>query len=245
MPSRFWSAFAVVALVPTLAVAGDQWSVVQNEGVTNIDSSGTITHMSGRPGIYGSGRAIWQNRPVARFNRIELTGIGDADVQLGSAPGIAILADDNLLPFFTTEVRGGTLIIGAKGSFRTRTAPRLRITAPNIDALKALGSGDIAVSRVANQRLAITLQGSGDLKLQGRTGDLDLKMYGSGDSDTRALAATSVKLNIYGVGDATVRASDRFDGHVYGQGTVRYLGNPRAVNVSAAGSGRFVPGGGQ
>jgi hypothetical protein len=230
------------AAVPAAALAQDGWTTV-HQGHTTI-TNGRVHHNG--PLITGSGRVVWQNRAVGRFSRIELTGIGDADVRLGGATSVAIAADDNILPYLTTEVHGDTLKIGTRGgSFRTRTSPRLRITAPDISAIKAIGSGDIAITNVANRRLAVTLQGSGDLSVAGRTGELDLRMYGSGDSDTRALAASWVKVGIYGVGDARVRAAESFHGRVYGQGTVRFSGNPKHVNISSPGSGRIISDGGR
>src|SRR4051812_6066590 len=114
----------ILGPAPMSAVAHSGWINVQNDRY---------------PTIEGSGRIVSQNRAVSPFNRIELQGAADAEIQLGRSQSVTIQADDNLLPLMTSEVRGGTLVLGSRGSFRTRWTPRLRITVPDVSEVETNG----------------------------------------------------------------------------------------------------------
>jgi hypothetical protein len=223
--------FAVAALtsaaliVPTTSVAAQNWTSV------------TYNH---RPMIQGSGRVVRQNRAVGHFDRILVEGAEVVEVRLGTQYSLSIAADDNLLPLLTSEVKGGTLKLGSRGSYRTRGPVRVWITMPNLESLTASGSGSVAINGVNNKRLALGLNGSGDIRAAGRTGQLNLSLNGSGSARLAGLAAGNADVGIYGSGDASVRTIGDLDARVVGSGTLRYVGQPAHVRRQRTGSGRIV-----
>jgi hypothetical protein len=212
--------------------------------VGSAEGSGWVNVQNDRyPTVEGSGRIVAQNRAVAPFNRIELQGAADADIQLGRSQSVTVQADDNLLPMLTSEVRGGTLILGSRGSFRTRRTPHARITVPNLAAVETNGSGDVILTEVANRQLQLASRGSGNIRASGRTGALDLKLQGSGDANLAALDAGEGTVGVFGSGDAVVRVSGRLDASAFGSGNVHYIGRPASLAVRKGGSGDVEPGG--
>jgi hypothetical protein len=62
----------------------------------------------------GSGKIITENRDVSGFDKVDLQSIGNLTIVQGTEESLTIKADDNLLPYITTEVFNGTLEIGMK-----------------------------------------------------------------------------------------------------------------------------------
>ena len=212
-------------IVPTSGLAAQNWTSVTNRA---------------HPMVEGSGRIIQQSRPVGAFNRVETIGSESVEVRFGPRPSLVIAADDNVLPLITSEVQDGTLKLGSRGSFRMRGPIKVWITTPNLEAYKTSGSGDVVIHQLNNSRLDLTINGSSDIVVAGRTGHLDLAIHGSGSARLADLAARNAKAALYGSGDATVRATDQLDASVFGSGTLRYVGSPRYLGQHTFGSGRIL-----
>ena len=59
----------------------------------------------------GSGNVVEETRPVSGVSGVDLATIGDVIINLGDEESLRIEAEDNLMKFFDTQVRGGTLRI--------------------------------------------------------------------------------------------------------------------------------------
>lgn len=197
-----------------------------------------------QPVVQGSGHIVRQVRPIGAASAIELAGATNAQVRLGAAPSLVIEADDNLMPLLTTEMRGNTLVVGSRGSYRTNHSPRVYVTLPDVREIRSSGSGDVDLLGVANAGLTLSIRGSGDMKVTGRTGRLDATVEGSGDLDLRQLAAEDARVGVMGSGNASVRVAHALDASAFGSGDVYYLGRPAALSVHAGGTGRILPVGG-
>ena len=193
------------------------------------------------PQVVGNGQYVTQRRPIGNFRAIEVRDPADVEVRVGARPSITITADGNLLPLLRTGVRDGNkLVIESVRSYRTRRAPRITITVPQLSAFAIRGSGDATIDGVNSASLALAISGSGDIRARGRTGSLSVAISGSGDVDASGVAARDAAVVISGSGDALVRASGALTGVTQGSGDVRYIGRPASVAVRTAGSGSVV-----
>ena len=216
----------LVALPASFATAADYgWQSVQRDG---------------QPMITGSGRVVTQQRAVGNFTRVELRGSTNLEVRLGAAPSLAVRADDNILQQVTNRIENGTLIIDTRGSFRTRTSPKAFVTVPNIDYLGSRGSGDADIAGVANRRLELALQGSGNIKATGRTEEVKVALKGSGNIDTRGLRAGSADVSLTGSGNVSVVTNGVLGARLAGSGNIYVDGQPTVRNVREAGSGNVI-----
>lgn len=212
-------------ILPTSGVVAQDWTTV------------TMNHM---PIVDGSGRVVQQQRNVGSFDSVETQGSENVDVRFGPRPSLVIAADDNILPLIKTEVNGGKLKIGARGSFRMRGPIRVWITVPNLDSFTTSGSGDVVLHDVNNGQLSLTMNGSGSMAANGRTGRLHVAINGSGRAELASLTATDVSAGLFGSGSATVNAHGRLDAQIFGSGSLRYIGKPAELRSSHFGSGRIV-----
>ena len=212
-------------ILPTSGVVAQHWSNV------------TVNHT---PTIDGSGRIVQQSRNVGEFRAVHTMGSENVDVRFGATTSVVIAADDNILPLLSSRVIDGTLKIESRGSYRTRNPIRVWITTPRLDEFTTMGSGNVVIHDVSSPHLKLTLQGSGDIEANGRTGELDLALMGSGRAQLGDLAATDVSAGVFGSGTAVVRARGKLDAQMFGSGTLRYIGNPKSMRSSHFGSGRVI-----
>ncbi len=78
------------------------------------------------------------------------------------------------------------------------------VYAPPINVLESHGSGDIMVQGgLRGEYLSLILSGSGDVVLEGKTGELTIENSGSGDIDISGLETRSVDVKNTGSGEVT------------------------------------------
>ena len=225
---------------PADAGADDGWLTV-HEGTTTIDRDGRVTHLNSQGMVTGSGRIIRQGRRIGSLRTVELKGPAHLQVQLGKPVSLTVAADDNLLTYLTSKVENGTLRLDTRGSFRTRIAPRVFLTAPNIDAITTSGSGNLTIVGVSNPRLNLVARGSGNLVAAGRTKDLTITMQGSGNAYMQRMAADRLNIELLGTGRAWVKSNGAVRARSQGTGTVYVLGRPSSLDVDGSGPGKVVP----
>lgn len=218
-------AASAVLIVPTSGLAAQGWTSVERNG----DSI-----------VTGSGRVVRQARPVGDFRRLKAQGATNVQIRAGAAPSLVIEADDNLIPFITSNVSGQTLVLDTRGSFRTRNPIRVYLTVPDIEHVATNGSGNVIVDGVANRRLELVTRGSGNLRARGRTGELKVIVQGSGNANMRGLESARAEVRVMGSGNAWVSTSGAVSAHSHGSGNVFVGGTPSSVDVTEAGSGRVA-----
>ena len=214
--------------------------------------------------VTGSGNMASEQRPVHDFRAIESSGSMSVVLRQGAREGLELRADDNILPLIETRVveRGGvpTLVLGVKSGtgFSTRNPIVATIDLIALRALTLSGSGDATSAALKTPALALsvngsgkvrldrlevddliaaTVSGSGQIALGGRSARLAVTMAGSGDVDARDLAANDVNVRVTGSGAASVTAQRTLQISIVGAGEVSHAG-AATPKVSIVGSGR-------
>ena len=192
-------------------------------------------------GVAGSGTAKTEAREVPAFDAIDVSGALRLDIALGPSQSLAITADDNLLPLFTSEVSGTTLVIENTKPIRPRTEVRIAaVLARPLRSLTASGAVTGAITAIEGPELSLRISGSGELTLAGKVSRVSVDISGSGDIDSVDLATDDLALHITGSGEARVHAEKTLAVDISGSGTVRYRGSPK-VTRSISGSGSVEP----
>ncbi|HEX4929324.1 MAG TPA: head GIN domain-containing protein [Gaiellaceae bacterium] len=185
----------------------------------------------------GSGVAATQARSLASFSGVELAGSNIVTIHAGSKQSVVVHADDNLLRRVTTEVRGGSLVIGNSGSFDTESPMSVEVTVPSLDTLTLSGSGTLTADAVQAEQLTVTLSGSGVVRASGSVTRLDVSLDGSGDVQLEDLVARDAKAALNASGRILVNATNTLEASVHGSGVIVYEGSPGHVTTSVTGSG--------
>jgi hypothetical protein len=192
---------------------------------------------AGKNSIQGSGVAKTETRTISDFKKLEVNGSCDVSISVGSAAGLTVTADDNLLQYLVTEVRDGKLVVEMKpGSYSPSVHMKAYATVPAIEAVAIKGSSDVDVTGLSGDRFEFSVEGSGDAKASGKVGTIVAKVAGSGDLNFSNVEAREATVEVSGSGDVEVWATDSLTVSVAGSGDVGYKGDPK-VTKSVAGSG--------
>lgn len=175
-------------------------------------------------------------RSLGPFHAVEVAGISEAEVQVGPAQHVEVVADDQAVPHITTEVRDGRLIIGAHELEHCHTC-KVRITVPAIDALAVTGTGSITATGIATGTLSISISGTGGVSVSGTADGASYQLSGTGAIDGTALAAKSASVSLNGTGDIKVRASHDVTVALGGMGSIDVYGHPKLLTKSKNGMG--------
>ncbi|MBN2386692.1 MAG: DUF2807 domain-containing protein [Anaerolineales bacterium] len=196
--------------------------------------------------IAGNRDIVTENRQVSNFSNITLAGIGEVIITQGETETLVIEAESNLIDYFETEVRGGTLTIGLKDEYRTLslnpTRPvRFYVTVIELEGVTVAGSGDIDISAIEAAYFALSILGSGSVDLDSlETGRLTVNLSGSGDARIDVLAADEISTTITGAGSFSAAGQAR-------QQEIRILGSGdynaadlfcQVASVNVSGSGQ-------
>ena len=117
---------------------------------------------------------------------------------------------------------------------------KIAIEVPLLTHVAINGSGDIRLSDVTKDTLALVINGSGDITAQGQVDELTADINGSGDLHAATLEAKAVQVKVNGSGDAEVKASDTFKASINGSGDIVYIGAPARVQTAVHGSGTII-----
>ena len=210
-------------------------------------------------GVTGNGNIRTEKRNTGKFSGVKTAGSIDIEINTGDAYAVSVEDDDNVLPYVTTEVHDGILIVDYKDGYSINNDhARVYVTAPSLDKLSVSGSGDISsqgllknpgkmnisVSGSGNIKaqvdapaIDVSVAGSGDISLNGRTKDFDCSISGSGDVNCAGLESENTTVKIAGSGNAHVFASVHLSASVVGSGDIYYRGNPASPEIHTTGSG--------
>lgn len=214
--------------------------------------------------ITGNGNIKEEERQVPDFVSVKSAGSIDVEFHSGTAIGVKVISDDNILPYVVTDVRDGELRIHYKNNTTILNShTRVVVSAPSVRQLISAGSGDVSSDGPIESNQLIELRssgsgdfnvqlnapavkivgsGSGDFKVGGFTKDLDCSLTGSGSLDCRELKSETVKVKITGSADAKVFASKTLEASITGSGNLFYWGNPSLPSINVTGSGKVKAG---
>ena len=159
---------------------------------------------SGAKKVRGSGKVATEERKVKDFTGVELATMGDLLIQVGEKERLEIEAEDNLLPYLETEVRGGMLKI--KKSRRVNLKPRKPIryylTVKKLDRIVISSAGNVEAPDLKAERFSIISSSAGDLEMGDLDGEsLEIEMSSAGDVNMGNVDVRTIEVTISSAGD--------------------------------------------
>lgn len=161
----------------------------------------------GWPGVVrGSGRVAEETRAVSGVTGVELATFGDLSIEVGDEEELRIEAEENLIPYFETEKRDGTLVIKQRQNVRIVSNQPvnfyLTVNEKELESIGISGSGDVRAPDLEAERFSITITGSGDLRMEDlEAGRVSARLTGSGDLRMGNLDADTLDVRLTGSGD--------------------------------------------
>lgn len=192
-------------------------AVLVGLGYSMLRASGTSIVQEGRE------LATEQREVGAATRSVVLEGPIDLTVRQGTTASLSVSGERRLLGNVEVRQDGEQINIGIRGMvLRHRQPLQVSLVLPQLDSLSTAGSGDATVNGFSGQFMSIAMNGSGDVRFNGRFKQLDLEVNGSGDLDLNGGAAI-----------------DRVQARLIGSGHLTVVGNTRELDAHNKGSGEL------
>jgi len=219
----------------------------------------TIPYGSGSSVIRGSGHMASEERSVSGVSGVELAMNGTLNVRLGDSESLTVEAEDNLLPYIETSVRGGTLLIKTRAGTNVQSTRSINfvLTVSELNAASVSSSGDIIASAMEDNRCDIEISSSGSISLEsvdcttlstrisssgqvsiagGSAERQEIRISSSGDFLAPQVVSSDADITISSSGSATVNVLEHITGSISSSGNIYYFGDAQ-VNVRTSSSG--------
>lgn len=218
--------------------------------------------------VKGNGNVVTDERKTSDYDQINVAGSLDVELFSGSEGNITVKAEENLLEFIITEVKGDRLVIKVKDGYSLSPSIRnsILITVPfkDIELVSLAGSGDVYTRsnniiktsslktslagsgdiklEIDAEEVKASVSGSGDVRLMGAATKLSCSVAGSGDIHAFELRAKDVEASVTGSGDIKIYCDGVLTAKVTGSGDIKYKGNPTKEESKTVGSGSVSKG---
>jgi hypothetical protein len=188
--------------------------------------------------IKGSGKVISESRTVSGYDSISLSGSGKLEVEQNGTEELSISADDNLLPYLTSEVKDHQLVLQVKSGYNINPSKPIvfKVGAKDLKGVSCAGDTNAVLKGIHTEDLTLSIAGSGDMSAEGIADRQAISIAGSGKYVGGGLKSKDTKINIAGSGDAVLAVSDNLDVTIAGSGSIKYFGDPK-IKQSVIGSG--------
>jgi hypothetical protein len=190
----------------------------------------------------GSGRFATESRPAAGFTAVAVSGAGHVIIEQTGVESLHVTAEDNILPFVRTEVRGGRLFLGFEPgvSVNTTRGVEYRVTVVELSEIEASGASRVEVLHVDTGELTARLSGASSYSSAGIAEDHRIDLSGASRCEAGDLVSREVTASLSGASYGLVRVDDRLVASASGVSILEYIGHP-AVEASVSGGSVVRP----
>jgi hypothetical protein len=217
----------------------------------NCRMPGSSSGLDLRDTLEGSGDVVVESRSVPEFDRVALKGCGEVFLTQGDRGSISVEVDDNLLPYITTEVVQGELILSFTEEIKDRVieptagirfnvgfkeleavniygAGVIKASSLDVDQFEVnlYGAGDITLRDVFAEKLEVLVPGAGKVEIHGRVQEQEVLLSGVGSYEGQNLESEIAKVALRGLGGARLWVTEFLNVEISGAGGVSYYGSP-------------------
>lgn len=206
----------------------------------------------------GSGDIVSYSRDLEAVHQVYFGGIGELVVTQGDRDRLTVSAEDNLIHDFEIAVEDGSLVITLDDVPPEPTKPILfnltvreldrvelagvgTINVPDLSAstfnVNVSGTGSLAISRLMAEQLIVNGSGAGRIEIAGQVMGQQVSLSGAGQYLASDLQSQSATIDLSGIGNAILWATNRLAINLSGAGSIQYYGTPNiSRDVSGYGS---------
>ena len=190
-----------------------------------------------RTDVAGSGKHKEDRRKIGGFDKVEIGGALEVQIEAGGAGSeIVVAGDDNLVPLVRTEVKDGQLNIRTEESLRPKAGLTITVRVPSLRAVEARGAVRVTARGLTGDRLVVEVAGASRVDLEGRVKKLEAELSGASRLGAETLKAETVRVQAAGASSAAVNAKAEVRGQASGASNVQIHGAPATVKVETSGA---------
>ncbi|MEJ7860266.1 MAG: head GIN domain-containing protein [Pyrinomonadaceae bacterium] len=186
--------------------------------------------------VRGSGTLKSEPRSVSGFNKVDASGALNVELTVQKDFSVVIEADDNLLQYIKTEVRGDTLKIYTDGKISMQNKASIKISMPEVKGLSISGASTASVSNVKADALDLDASGASKITIDGEAKDLTAEASGASEINAEKLRVENADVEATGASSATISAANELKADASGASSIYYTGEPKNVIPKSSGA---------
>lgn len=209
-------------------------------------------------GVKGDGNVVKEDRNVSGFTSLDVSGAFTVYLYQGKTESLTIEADDNLMQYIKTEVKGDRLeIYTDKENIKKFTKMNIYLTFEELEmidisgAVSIIGDGEMTFDELyidgsgasdieLNLNVALLkadFSGASEIDLAGSAKAAHFDISGASEIDAFDFVIEHCELDVSGAAEARVNVTANLEVDVSGAAEVKYKGSPSLQSdVSGAGS---------
>jgi hypothetical protein len=184
--------------------------------------------------VEGNGPVVSELRDIRPFSRLEVGSGIRVEATIGDSTGLAVRAQQNILPMVATEVTGTTLTVEARDDFTSAEPVTVVVSTGSLQAVSMSGGAVLHVDQLDGDTIDLDARGGSQLTISGTAGHVSLMADGGSVVDLANLSARLFEVTVGGGATASVRASERVTGSASGGASLSVAGSG-SVEVTATG----------
>jgi hypothetical protein len=190
----------------------------------------------------GSGRLATESRPVHGFTAVAVSGAGHLIIEQTGVESLQVTAEDNILPFVLTEVRGGRLHLGFEPGVSIHATRRVeyRLTVAELSDIEGSGASRVEVVHLDTRELTTRISGASSYTAAGIADDHRIDLSGASRCEAGDLVSRDVTASLSGASRCLVHVQHRLVVSASGASTLEYIGHP-AVEANVSGGSVVRP----
>ncbi len=201
--------------------------------------SGKLFDFSFFSAVKGSGVAASESRNTTNFTGVDVGGIFEVEIVAGKDFAVQVEADDNLLQYVKTEVRGDVLRIETTERIDSHNPLRIRVSAPDIELLDVSGVSKVSLAGVANPALRLETSGASKVSVSGATAMFTVSVSGASKIDAEGLKAKDATVEASGASHVNVSVTEKLFAKASGASKIGYFGRPATVEENTSGASKI------
>ena len=197
--------------------------------------------------VRGSGNIVRAVRDTGSFDQVSVSGGIDLVLTQDGQESVRIEADDNILPYISTEVQGDELVIKYETDGRLLSLrPTQQVTAyvimVDVRGIGASGGGDVESGPVESDGMVVRISGGGNMRIDGVEAKwLNVNLSGGGGFASDRTEVDALALEVSGGGDADIGnlRADTLTADFSGGGSLRVIGEVKTQEISMSSGGDY------
>lgn len=206
--------------------------------------------------VKGSGHQVTENRKVADFTKIDISGGYKVSLKQDSSLSVTVHADDNLMKYIHIEADGNKLRIFSRKNLCGSSEITVNIGVKNVESIKTSGGIELdsdgkLIAKDLSMKLSgatrvnmdinaaeVTTEGSGstEINLKGQATSHRVKLSGSGKIHALDFVVNSYDIHTTGASECEINVLHDLNVNTTGASDIKYRGNPTNVNSHKTGA---------
>ncbi len=205
----------------------------------------------------GNGNVVKEDREISGFNSISASAGLNVYLTQSDEEQVVVEADENLMEYIITDVRGHELTCGVDGNIHRSTKLNIYVSHKGLNNISVSSGADIKTENILRsnnlginassgadadlkvEAVSVKCQASSgaDIKLEGQCEHISANSSSGADIKAGGLSCKSAEAVASSAGDIRISVSERINANASSGGDVVFHGSPKTINIDESSGG--------